>query len=764
MTESISPSQLFAQTSPRYTNMMKELVPRRYQETIFSTCAEKNTLVVLPTGLGKTVIALMLCAQRLSLFPKSKVLFLAPTKPLVTQHYETFKKHCDLPESDFAFFTGDIRPEKRAAIWQNSKIIFSTPQGLENDIIGSTVKLEDVSLLIFDEAHRATGDYAYTFIAQHYAKRARYPRILALTASPGSEIEKITDVCKNLQIEDIEMRADTDPDVRPYVQDTSISWKSVILPEEFKKIQALLALAFKNKTADLKSRGYVETSMALESKTDVLRLQRELQAHIAQGDKSIDILKSVSLLSECIKLQHALELLESQGITALHKYLERLLEEAKTTNVKALQNLARDDQFRSASLLTRTLHDAGIEHPKFNELRSIISTEIENNPESKTIIFTQFRDTAQRIVSELSDIEGAKATLFVGQAKKGDTGMNQKQQKLILDEFKQGTYNCLVATSVAEEGLDIPKVDLVVFYEPVPSGIRTIQRRGRTGRSDRGNVIVLVTKNTRDEGYRWSAHHKEKRMHRTLATLKHNFHGFTKKKETATLQQCLWPELFLKIFVDHREKSSGIPKELLDLGIEVKCDTLEVGDYILSKRVGVEYKTVPDFVNSIIDGRLLAQLRKLKERFERPLIIVEGEENIYTQRNIHPNAIRGMIATITIGYGIPVIMTKNCKETAALLAIIAKREQEAEQSDFNPHANRKPISTTKLQEYITSALPGVGSGLAKPLLEKLGSVKNIMNATEDELTSVDKIGEKKAKEIRRVLDSSYQDEKQQRQN
>ncbi|MBI4738242.1 DEAD/DEAH box helicase family protein [Candidatus Woesearchaeota archaeon] len=764
MTESILPSQLFAQSGPRHTTMIKELVPRCYQETIFSTCAEKNTLVVLPTGLGKTVIALLLCAQRLSLFPKSKVLFLAPTKPLVAQHYETFKRHCELPESDFAFFTGDVRPDKRAALWQDSKVIFSTPQGLENDIIGSTIKLEDVSLLIFDEAHRATADYAYTFIAQHYSKRARYPRILALTASPGSDLEKITEVCRNLSIEDVEMRADTDPDVKPYVQDTHITWRNVILPDEFKKIQSLLKLSFKNKIADLRARGYADSRTLIESKTDVLKLQRELQFHIAQGDKNPNILKSISLLSECIKLQHALELLESQCITALHKYLQKLCDEAQTTNVKALQNLVRDEQFKSVSLLTRILYDAGIEHPKFNELRAIISKEIENNPESKTIIFTQFRDTAQRIILELFNVDGAKATLFVGQTKKGGTGMNQKQQKLILDEFKQGTYNCLIATSVAEEGLDIPKVDLVIFYEPVPSGIRTIQRRGRTGRSASGNVVVLVTKDTRDEGYRWSAHHKEKRMHRTLASLKHCFTGVANKKEASTQQQCLWPELSLKIFVDHREKSSGIPKELLELGVELKLETLEVGDYIVSKRVGVEYKTVPDFVDSIIDGRLLNQLREMKQRFERPLVVVEGEEDIYTQRNIHPNAIRGMIATITVSYGIPVIMTKNCKETAALLAIIAKREQEAEQSDFNPHANRKPMSTAELQEYITSALPGVGSGLAKPLLEKLGSVKNIVNATEEELKSVDKIGEKKAKEIRRVLDSPYQNGTPQRQN
>ncbi|MBW2972563.1 DEAD/DEAH box helicase, partial [Candidatus Woesearchaeota archaeon] len=225
---------------PRYKMMLKNITPRLYQETILGTCVDKNCLVVLPTGMGKTVIALMLASQRLKCFPNNKVLFLAPTRPLVEQHLETFKKHFDIEEDELAVFTGHVKPDKRAELWKKAKVIFSTPQGMENDIITNRIDLSEVSLLIFDEAHRATGDYAYTFVAKQYTKRARYPRILALTASPGSELDKINEVCQNLYIEGVELRTDEDPDVRPYIQEMNVKWLAVELPDEFRRVQHYL--------------------------------------------------------------------------------------------------------------------------------------------------------------------------------------------------------------------------------------------------------------------------------------------------------------------------------------------------------------------------------------------------------------------------------------------------------------------------------------------------------------------------------------------
>jgi Fanconi anemia group M protein len=733
---------------------LKNVTPRLYQETILATCVEKNCLVVLPTGMGKTMIALMLAAHRLRLFPNSKVLFLAPTRPLVEQHMSTFKQNTELEEGELVVFTGYVSPEKRAELWKSAKIIFSTPQGLENDIITNRIDLSEVSTLVLDEAHRATGDYAYTFVAQQYNKKARYPRILALTASPGSEVEKINEVCKNLFIEAVELRTDEDPDVRPYVQETTIRWVQLDFPEELKKVRYYLKQCYNSKLNELKNLGYVDANKLAQGKVALLKLQGALHAEIARGDKSFEIMKSVSLLAEAMKAEHAVELIETQGVAPLNAYLERMFDEARTTKVKAVLNLASDANFKSAFVLTKQLVENNIEHPKQLQLKRIVAEEFANNEKVKIIIFNQYRESAKKIEETLNSITGVKAKIFVGQAKKNGIGLSQKEQKGMLEEFKNGQFNCLVATSVAEEGIDIPRVDLVVFYEPIPSGIRTIQRRGRTGRQDKGRVIVLMTKGTRDEGYKWSAMHKEKRMYRELDVLRTKFNGFEKKQER-NLEKFISPEKEVKINVDFREKASGIVHEFVDMGVAVEMQTLDVGDYQLSNRVAVEYKKVPDFVDSIIDGRLLEQIKALKNSYERPMIIVEGEQDIYSQRNIHPNAIRGMLATITVSYGIPVIQTKTAQESAALMAVIAKREQDPDSKEFNPHGSRKPMTTRELQEYIVSALPGVGPTLAKPLLEKFGTVKKLFNASDAELKEVDKIGETRAKEIQKVLNEEY---------
>jgi len=735
--------------------MLKNFTPRLYQETILSTCNEKNTLVVLPTGMGKTAISMLLAAQRLSNYPKSKILILAPTKPLAEQHLNTFKRHLDFNQDRFVLFTGLVRPEKREELWKDAKFIFSTPQGMENDIISRKINLEDVSLLVFDEAHRATGDYAYTFIAKQYNKLAKYPRILALTASPGSEVEKIEEVCRNLYIEGVEIRTDTDPDVRPYVQEIKADWVEVELPDSFLEIREFLKESFRSKLIEIKKKGFIKSSAIQQiGKKDLISLQSEFHARLAHGSKDFQLMKSISLIAEAIKVQHALELLETQGISSLYKYLEKLESESKITKVKAVKNLVQDLNFKSAFIRTRTLYEANIDHPKLDELKKIIKKQTEKNTNPKIIIFTQYRDTALKISSELAKLGDVKSEIFVGQMKKGETGLSQKKQKEMLDRFSNGRFNCLISTSIGEEGLDIPEVDLVVFYEPIPSAIRHIQRRGRTGRQKKGRMTVLIAKNTRDEGYRWSAFHKERRMHKTLNNLKSKL-GLRFEKQQPTLAKYVSGE-GVKIIADVREKASGVIKELLELGAELDLKTLKVGDYILSSRVCVEIKSVWDFVNSIIDGRLLQQIKELKINFERPLVVVEGTEDIYSVRKVHPHAIRGMLATIAISYGIPILQTKNYKETASLLNIIAKREQEETTREFSLHGDKKPLTLKEQQEYIVSALPGVGAILAKPLLKKFGSVKKVVNASEDKLKKVGLIGDKKAKRIKHVLDERYE--------
>ncbi|MCH8329312.1 MAG: DEAD/DEAH box helicase [Nanoarchaeota archaeon] len=734
---------------------IKNFTPRLYQETIMASCAKGNCLIILPTGLGKTKTAILAAAQRLNSFPNSKILFLTVTKPLAEQIYNEVKECMDIDENKIVLFTGYVAPKKREELWKKSIVIVSTPQCIENDIINNRIDLENVSLMIADEAHNAVKDYSYTWVAKQYHKKSRFPRIIGLTASPGSDLEKIQEVCKNLYIEEIEIRTDKDPDVKPYVYEIEIDWVKVELPKVFLEVKKYLQDFLNDRLEKLKELEVLKrTNLNYVNKTELLRLQAEIRGRVSSGEKDLTLWTAISVLAEIMKVSHGLELLETQGIIPLYNYMQKFNNDAASTKVKAVKNIVKDLNFRSAFVKISKLYEDKVEHPKLIELQKIIDKEIKTNADKKIIVFNQYRDNAVDVVEKLNSIEGINAKLFVGQLKKGGTGLSQKEQKAVLDEFRAGKFNVLVATSIGEQGLDIPHVGIVIFYEPIPSAIRQIQRRGRTGRHGEGKVIILMTKDTIDEGYRWSAHHKEKRMYRNLESLKKKLTLClnTEEKKISSYVK----ENKIKIFADFREKGSGVIKELIELEVELKLDALPTADYILSSRVGVEFKTVEDFVQSIIDGRLLQQIKSLKNNFERPLLVIEGIEDIYSVRNVHANAIRGMLAAITVSYGVPILYTKNFKDTASLLNIIAKREQEGTGKDFSLHPQKRALSIKEQQEYIVSSLPGVGSALSKPLLKYFKSVKNVINAEQKELEKVEKIGKKKAEKIKDIVDREYQ--------
>ena len=741
--------------------MLRNFTPRLYQQTILGTAARHNTLVVLPTGLGKTAIAFLLTIQRLQNYPNSKILMLAPTKPLCEQHLESFRQHLEISPEKVVLFTGSVTPEKRALLWKDAQIIISTPQGLENDIINSRINLKEVSLLIFDEAHHATGEYAYVWIADQYDKTSSSARILALTASPGSDMETVKEVTTNLKIEKVEVRTEKDADVKPYMRTTHKNWVEVEFPQEFKKIQILLKDCRKSKLIEAQHLGYCSD---LEmSKGALLGLQLELQKKISSGFRDFEVLRSISVIAEAMKVDHALELLETQGIKPLHSYFKRMQQDALTSKVKAVQNLMQDELFKSSMYFTEELAQQNVIHPKMLKMKEIVQETIKKDANAKIIVFTQYRDSAEEIVKNVNELN-IKNHVFVGQAKKNGLGFSQKQQKEILDKFSTGEFNVLIATSVAEEGLDIPKVDKVIFYEPIPSAIRSIQRRGRTGRLEEGEVTILLTKGTRDEIYRWSAHHKEKRMYRNLDQLKKEFSlhkndttpiksNIQKNNSNNTLTNFISSEQVVAILADHREKNNRIVKELIDTGISVKTAQLTSADYVVSGKVGVELKKVPDFVASIIDGRILDQVRDLKNSFQKAVLIIEGEEDIYTVRNVHANAIRGMLASIVLDFQVPVLYTKNPQDTAALLAVMARREQ-GKDIDFSLHS-LKPKSIHEQQEFIVAAFPNIGTQTAKTLLEHFGSIKNLVNATEAQLTELKGIGDKTAKQLVMMFDEEY---------
>jgi Fanconi anemia group M protein len=739
---------------------LKDITPRLYQETILGSCVQKNCLVVLPTGMGKTAIALLLSLQRLQQHPGSKVIFLAPTKPLCEQHMTTFKKHLEAPEDSFALFTGNVPAEKRARLWESAQFIFSTPQGMENDVISSRLGIDDVSLIVFDEAHRAVGDYSYVYLAKKYVEAAKFPHILALTASPGSEEEHILQVCENLRIEHVEVRTVDDEDVLPYVQETNIQHIRVDLPQPMIDLRRLFSNCVKARTDVLRGFGLAK-GLYNPTRKELIAMQLELRHKFGEGDRDSQTLKAISIVAEVMKLQHALELLESQGLAPLQTYMQKLREEASAGQSKAVRNLVVDAQFKAAQIKLDALISQGVEHPKLEKVRNICEAEFAANKKSKIILFTQFRDSAQQLKKTLTGIPGVLPEIFVGQAKKNGIGLSQKRQVEMLQEFGDGFFNVLIATCVAEEGLDIPSVDLVMFYEPVPSAIRSIQRRGRTGRHDTGRVMMLIARNTRDEAYAAVARHKERNMGSILNDLRTRLNTRLLQQPQSTLARFGQPQKKQAIkgplvFVDYREKGGPVVKDLLERGADVKLEMLPVSDYVVSQRCAIEYKTQEDFLESMLDTRLLEQLRGLKRQYERPLIIIEGDKDIYVIRNIHPNAIRGMIAAISVSYGIPILFTKTPQESCQMIMTIASREQNEDGKEFSSHGNKKPASTEQQQEYVVSAIPSVGPVLGRQLLKTFGSVKGIVNAGKEELEKVEGVGEKKAKTIFDFVEKKYQ--------
>jgi len=722
---------------------IKNFKPRLYQENIVHTSLTKNTLVVLPTGLGKTSIAMMLAVYRLNNFKNSKILFLAPSKPLVAQHMKSFKNHV---EAKMNIFTGEVKPELRKGLYEENEIIFSTPQTVANDISGKRINLQDFSLLILDEVHKCVGNYDYVLIAKEFMRQSQYPRILGLTASPGSEKIKIDEIRKNAFIEEIEIRNNEDPDVKPYVQEVKIDWIKIDLPLKFLEIKKFLDDSLKERLKRLAGWGLIGSSQTEVGKGQLLDLQAKIHGKLARGEKDLRLWDGISLATQCIKINHAIELLESQGVGSLYKYIKNIFETAEKSNVKATKNLVKDINFKSAYTLCRSLYEEGIEHPKLEELRKIVSNEVVND-KIKVIVFTQYRDSAKLIEREINSLN-IKSKMFVGQQKKEGSGMSQKEQIKLIEDFKENKFNVLISTNIGEEGLDIPEVDLVVFYEPIPSSIRSIQRKGRTGRQSKGKIIILMAKNTRDETYHWTALNKEKKMYSLLRKINDNI----SLEKQPTLKSFSNNDK-LKIIVDHRERN--IVNELKEIDMDVELKDLKAGDFVLSDKVGIELKTKEDFVNSIVDGRLLKQLKLLRENFEIPLLILQGEEDIYSMRNVYPNAIRGMLATIAVSYNIPIIHSQNSKDTAGILKIIAKREQDPNIKSIYLRNERKPLTLKEQQEFIIESLPGVGPNLSKSLLENFGSVKKIFNADFEKLKEVEKIGKKKSENIRKVIDGEY---------
>jgi len=484
------------------------VLERDYQRNLAEACVRSSTLLVLPTGLGKTVVALRVAAEVLE-SKGGKALFLAPTKPLVVQLASYLREH--LAGRTVDLVTGENPPRDRVAIWQGSDVIVATPQTVANDLRRGELDLAPVSLIVFDEAHRAVGNYAYVEVAKRYQGL-----VLGLTASPGATRKRIAALCRNLGVEALEWREEGDDDVAPYVHGVDIEWREVDPPAHMGEVVEQLRELHRTSLDQLVGMRLVKADRPA-TVPYLLQVNRSIQARMGRGNRGY-LFRALSAVAAAIKVAHALELAETQSTAALARYLDKLRREAASKGgSRASKNIASSPQL---ARVTALLEEAG-EHPKMRQVERLVAEQLASRPTSRVMVFTNYRDSCDAVVTALGTIDGVRVSRLVGQAPRfGDAGQRQGEQVGVLSKLRNGQINVVVATCIGEEGLDVADTDLVIFYEPVPSEIRSIQRRGRTGRSGPGRVVVLVTRGTRDVTSLQASVRKEGTMHRQLARLK----------------------------------------------------------------------------------------------------------------------------------------------------------------------------------------------------------------------------------------------------
>ncbi|XP_045252291.2 Fanconi anemia group M protein isoform X3 [Macaca fascicularis] len=470
---------------------------RDYQLHISRAALFCNTLVCLPTGLGKTFIAAVVMYNFYRWFPSGKVVFMAPTKPLVTQQIEACYQVMGIPQSHMAEMTGSTQAFTRKEIWCSKRVLFLTPQVMVNDLSRGACPAAEIKCLVIDEAHKALGNYAYCQVVRELVKYTNHFRILALSATPGSDIKAVQQVITNLLIGQIELRSEDSPDILAYSYERKIEKLIVPLGEELAAIQ----------------KTYIQG----------------IQQGVIEGEFAI-----------CISLYHGYELLQQMGMRSLYFFLCGIMDGTKGMT-RSKNELGRNEDFmklynhlecmfahtRSTSADSVSAIQQGdknkkfvYSHPKLKKLEEVViehfkswnaeNTSEKKRDETRVMIFSSFRDSVQEIAEMLSQHQPIiRVMTFVGHASgKSTKGFTQKEQLEVVKQFRDGGYNTLVSTCVGEEGLDIGEVDLIICFDSQKSPIRLVQRMGRTGRKRQGRIVVILSEGREERIYNQSQSNK----------------------------------------------------------------------------------------------------------------------------------------------------------------------------------------------------------------------------------------------------------------
>ncbi|XP_044980617.1 DEAD-box ATP-dependent RNA helicase FANCM isoform X2 [Hordeum vulgare subsp. vulgare] len=560
---------------------------REYQQYIVQKALFTNTLVALPTGLGKTFIAAVVMYNYFRWFPEGKIVFTAPSRPLVTQQIEACHNTVGIPQKWTIDMKGNLSPSMRSSLWKSKRVFFVTPQILENDIQSGICMVKQLVCLVIDEAHRASGNHAYCVAVRQLVAAAVPLRILALTATPGSKQPNIQAVINNLCISELIHRDESDPEVKRYVNTRTVELIKVPVGSDTTQVNAMILDLINTHVVQLRAAGVIDNRDAANWNPHQLLILRTKFSQAPPPniplEKKKEIHKSFAAL---VSLCHVSKMLWSHGIKPAHESIKAKLKEGHSWNFAS-----KNQTFWDAMNMMQKVSSEGLPSPKVQKLAEVLVDHFHKNDSkvSRVIIFSHFRESVNEIFGSLRDSGDGlfRPAQFIGQTCTGDRrkGQTQKMQQAILQKFRAGEYNILVATSIGEEGLDIMEVDLVICFDANVSPLRMIQRMGRTGRKHEGQVVVLACEGQELQGYT-----KKQGGARTMKNLLRKGNAFEYHSSPRMVPHVYSPEVkYVKLSIEkyvHCSKkrkvdASGTPHILNKLSEE---DGLLIAQYFSSSK------------------------------------------------------------------------------------------------------------------------------------------------------------------------------------
>lgn len=686
------------------------LPEREYQFNIVKTALFQNTLCALPTGLGKTFIASTVMFNFYRWSKTAKIIFMAPTRPLVSQQLHACLGITGINYSDASILMGNMSAPIREREWQEKRLFFATPQTVNNDLKSGILDPKSIICLVVDEAHRSTGNQAFAEVVKFISRFNPCFRVLALTATPSSTVEGVQEIIDNLNLSKVEIRTEDSMDIQPYIHKKDIQRIKVEMSDEQKELMECFEPCVKPLLDEAKAcKAIFIQDVSQLTLFGVNSARQKYMASPAGRSNNPLKFKILGILKVLTPLGYAIQQLKLQGITTFYSLVKKFEEDSVKSKSKYIKKVISHEGFHQTlrlceKMMSRIGNMANpfLSHPKMQHLISIVtaffgSPDLDEN--SRVIVFAMYRETTSEIVEMLSKyVYECRPHSFVGQSavKKGtgtvDTeaatksaaGMTQKEQQKVISEFKQGKYNTLVATSIGEEGLDIGEVDLIVCYDSSASPIKALQRMGRTGRKRNGKIYMLLTES------------EEKKFDMSLDNYKY----------------------IQKLITDNRRLQYHKVDRILPLTVNPECEKRFIEIPKENEEILQSEDPLKD-IESTQRGKKISKRRKIEKRFHMPDDVQTGFVKASSLDNFLHKPSNGTNESDTIDLS---ILSDDDEDDAGNTSINTtfNKDFEDDDDDLFGETTNSPNQTFSTPKRVPSASSSSSSSVLKSL-SKLNS-------------------------------------------